>query len=126
MGQFLEKPKIEIGRPGQFMTCGRTVYLSDLAGEIVVPPMETDFASVPSIVPRRLFDPMRHGRWAAVVHDYLCRHHAKSHADRVLADKVFREALLDEQPPMKKWRVNGMYWAVRANTFRMWLMGKWR
>lgn len=125
MGQFLEKPQVELGRPGQFVTCGPTVYLSDIAGEVVVPKgFETDFASIPSAVPRRLFDPMRHGRWAAVVHDYLCRQ-AQTHTDRVQADKVFLEILLEDER-LQRWRARCMYAAVRLNTFRMWLFGKWR
>ena len=124
MGEFIRIPKFSTGRPGHFITDSEGVYDSDRYGRIVVPAdFETDFASIPNLVPRWLFDPMRHARWSALFHDFLCRD-AETYDERVIADHVFYEAMSDEG--VKRWRQVTMFSAVRLNTYRMKLMGKWK
>jgi hypothetical protein len=123
-GTFVQIPKFTIGRQGHFVTDSEAIYDSEKFGRIVVPPnFETDFASIPNWVPRWLFDPMRHARYSAVFHDYLCRT-AESYKERVMADHVFLEAMGVEG--VKRWRRASMFSAVRANTYRMRLMRKWK
>lgn len=123
MGVFIKIPEVDIGGPGEFITKDEAIYQSDKYGLVTIPPrFHTDFASIPEWVPRWLFDPMDHGRRAAIFHDYLCRT-AMSYKERVIADHVFLEAMKDEG---EGWRRYAMFSAVRANTYRMRLMRHWK
>lgn len=93
--------------------------------EITVPKwFDTDFASIPRfakiVIPKL-------GRYnkAAVVHDYLYQHHHLNVDenyvylfDRILADTVFRDAMMDSG--VKPWKYNLMYWAVRLGGWLAW------
>lgn len=148
MPMFLQFPTFDIydeetgtwADPEQWWLDGPLVYQSDLAGEdgkpvlVEVPDKyQTDLASIPRFPPllRTLFLKNGRHRPAAVPHDYLCR---KSYvADyrgpaeafpRRLADRIFLEAM--EHVGVKRWERHLMYWAVRANTERLILLGKAR
>ena len=124
MGKFIQDCNFELGPPGHFITVGNFIYQSDYKGIVTIKEgFKTDFASIPNTIPRWLFDPMRHARRAALPHDYLCRI-AMSHKERVAADHVFYEAMGDEG--VKQWRRVIMFSAVRMNTARMRIMGRWR
>lgn len=124
MGKITKKTSFSIGKPGEFITDSEAVYVSDSYNEVRVPAgFPTDFASIPHWVPRWLFDPMRHARWAALFHDYLCRQ-ANSYKKRVAADHVFLECMTDQK--VKSWRRYTMFSAVRANTYRMRIMRYWK
>lgn len=85
------------------------VYSSDVVGVVIIVPagFTTDFASVPRL-PLIYSLAGDTGHASAVVHDYLCR---TKKLPRVLADKVFREALEVEGVPA--WRRTLMYLGVR-------------
>jgi len=122
MGRFVKKCSFHLGPPGYFITSGDFVYQSFFYGTVTVPDkFKTDFASIPNLVPRWLFDPFRHARLSSLPHDFLCRF-ADNYEDRVKADHVFYEAMGDEG--VKRWRQVTMFAAVRANTWRMKLVGK--
>jgi hypothetical protein len=136
MNEFKSDPTFKIGGSRQFLMQEDLWYHSDRYGLMCVPanpanPFSTDFASIPLTIPKWLLNPIGggwldthgHSRFPAVLHDYLCRT-AKSYKERVIADKIFLEA-------MKATGVNGisrrlMYSAVRLNTERMKLMRKWK
>lgn len=139
MPEFIKIPTFDIydEETGQWAdadkwwTEGEMIYQSDLIGEdgkpvlVVVPDgYETDLASIPKFPPmlRTLF--IRNGkhRIAAVPHDYLCG--LGKEFPRRLADKIFLEAMKLRGVGRLKRRL--MYWAVRANTERMILMGQAR
>lgn len=110
---------------------GEMIYSSDLKGEdgmtvlVVVPNrFSTDLASIPRFPPLLRHWLLKNGkhRPAAVVHDYLCR--LGLQFPRRLADKIFLEAMA--LVGVKRWHRYPMYWAVRANTERMILLGKAR
>lgn len=123
-GRFVKIPKFETGPPGYFITDSEAIYESFKHGEIYVPPkFITDFASIPNIVPRVFFDPMRHARHSALFHDRLCRI-SDSYQTRVFADHIFLEAMHVEG--VKKWRRAAMFGAVRINTYRMKLTREWK
>jgi hypothetical protein len=136
MAEFTTDPLFKVGGPREFLMIENLVFESDRFGRKIVPASPekafgTDFASIPLVVPKWLLNPLggglldRHGRsrLPAVLHDYLCRV-AVSYEDRVIADKVFREAMKSKNVnPMSR---NIMYGAVRGNTERMRIMGKWR
>jgi hypothetical protein len=111
--EFVTIPALHIGRNGQWNLDSELVYESAILNQEVRVPKgyETDLSSIP-----RIFTPLipKNGRHrpAAIVHDYLCREKV---VDRVLADKVFLEAmrLLD----VPRWRRGAMYAAVRILTF---------
>lgn len=124
MGELLQKSKFSLGKPGHFITDSISIYKSDKYGNITVPAdFDTDFASIPNVVPRWLFDPLCHARWPALFHDYLCRE-AESYEERVIADHIFLECMEDVGLP--KWRRYIMFSAVRLNTYRLKIIGKWR
>jgi hypothetical protein len=134
VGTFVQKCKFDLGPPGYFITSGDFIYDSDHITQaisyaddeglmVIKSGFKTDFASIPNITPRWLFDPMRHARLAALPHDFGCRM-AQSYDERVTADHVFYEAMGDEG--VKQWRRVIMFSAVRANTFRMKIMGAWK
>lgn len=124
MGKFVRQCDFKLGRPGHFITTSSFIYVSDIAGPIEIPAgFVTDFASIPNLVPRWLFDPMRHGRLSALPHDYLCRR-ASSYEERTEADMVFYEAMGDEG--VRQWRRVTMYYAVRIASLKMKLVGKWK
>lgn len=124
MGRILKKTTFSLGAPGRFITDSEAIYESDVYGKVVVEKeFSTDFASIPNWIPRWLFDPLRHGRWPALFHDDLCQK-ATTYKERVMADHVFFECMTDVGT--KKWRKLAMFAAVRANTYRMRLMGKWK
>ena len=136
MARFIQVPTFdiydeEIGQwapPDEWWTDGQLIYQSDILdkdGEPILVTVHdrflTDLASIPKFPPglRTLF--IRNGkhRIAAVVHDYLCR---RKSFPRVLADKIFLEAMaLREVGKIKR---TLMYWAVRANTAILKLIGK--
>ena len=114
-----------MGRTGCFSGELKTVYHEDLKmsevlepfwfvrpnGEPVPAPkgMMTDFASTPFGV-RNLFPQFGSHNRAAVIHDFL---YQGEFVPRVLADKVFKEALeAIEQVP--RWKIPIMYWGVRV------------
>jgi len=137
MAKFIKIPTFDIfdeetgewAEPDNWWLDGKLIYQSDLIGKngkpvlVVVPDrFETDLASIPKFPPglRTLF--IRNGkhRIAAVPHDYLCRLGMKF--PRRLADRIFLEAM--ELRGVGKVKRYLMYWAVRANTERMILIGK--
>jgi hypothetical protein len=124
MGTIVKKTTFSLGGPGKFITDSEAIYESDNYGTTTVPSgFSTDFASIPNWVPRWLFDPMRHARWSALFHDYRC-HEATSFEERRIADHIFLECMVDEA--VKPWRRWTMFSAVRLNTERMKIMGKWK
>lgn len=136
MARFTTNPSFKIGGSRKFLMHQNLVYESKRFGLQIVygsleDPFETDFASIPPVIPRWLLDPMGGGlldrkglsRKPAVLHDYKCRT-AVSYEERVEADKMFREAMKAEG--VGRFARNTMYAAVRANTGRMRLMRKWK
>ena len=124
MGEFVQKTAFHLGDPGEFITTDDFIYRSDRAGVVAIGAgFVTDFASIPNVIPRWLFDPMKHARWSALPHDFLCRT-SEDYVERVEADWVFHEAMVDEG--VKRWRRNCMFAAVRTNSFRMKLIGRIR
>lgn len=136
MARFVKVPSFDIydeetgqwADPEDWWLDGELVYRSDLEGEdgelveVIVPDRyETDLASIPRVVRFLIIKNGRH-RPAAVPHDYLCR--LGLEFPRRLADKIFMEAM--KLVGVKRRRRYPMYWAVRANTERMILMGKAR
>ena len=129
MARFISTPPLEIGdKPEQWVLHEECVYQSNLIGDggqavrVIVPKgFVTDLASIPRIFRFLIVKNGRH-RAAAIVHDYLCR--LKLDFSRVLADKIFREAMkVLGVPRFRRW---AMYVAVRTNTARMQLMRKAR
>ena len=117
--------------PEQWWLEGELVYQSDLIGEdgepvlVKVPDrFKTDLASIPRFPPLLRSMLLKNGRHrpAAVPHDFLCR--LGLDFPRRLADKIFLEAM--KFVGVKRWHRYSMYWAVRANTERLILMGKAR
>lgn len=95
----------------EWMLAAPLVFVSELAGRIVVPQgFATDFASVPRL-PLAYWLTGDTAHASAVVHDYLCRewYPACKISWRVAAD-VFREAMRHEGVPA--WRRVLMHWAV--------------
>lgn len=89
------------------------VYISSIAGEIVVPEgFKTDFASVPRIPVAYLLTGDT-ANAAAVVHDYL---YSTKKLPRRIADAVFLEAMAVSGVPW--WRRRMMHLAVRAFGWR--------
>ncbi len=136
MAKFLTDPSFKVGASRHFLMHQDLVYESERYGLRVVEasleyPFETDFASIPLIVPKWLLNPLGGGlmdrkgrsRLPAVLHDDHCRK-ALSHAERVEGDKIFRESM--KASGTGRAAKNIMYGAVRANTERMKIMGKWR
>jgi hypothetical protein len=136
MNRFTTDPSFKIGGSRAFLMHENLVYLSDRYGMQSVlasleDPFETDFASIPLIVPKWLLNPLggglldRYGRsrLPAVLHDDRCRT-AKSYEERVRADKMFLESM--EAQKVGKGARRIMYSAVRANTERMKIMRKWK
>jgi hypothetical protein len=135
MARFITDPSFKVGGERAFLMHEDLGFVSDEYGEQWVratldDPFETDFASIPLIVPKWLLNPLGgglldkhgHSRLPAVLHDYLCRN-ATSFAERVEADKIFREAMKARGVRFGR---HFMYGAVRANTERMRLMRKWK
>ena len=139
MAAFLKFPTFDIydeatglwADPDQWWLDGELVYWSDLLGEdgkrvlVRVPDKyPTDLASIPRFPPllRTLFLKNGRHRPAAVPHDFLCR--LGLEFPRRLADKIFLEAM--ELVGVSRWQRYPMYWAVRANTERLILLGKAR
>jgi len=139
MAKFIEVPTFDIydeatgtwADPEDWWLEGRMVYQSDIIGEsgepiqVIVPDRyETDLSSIPRFPPlfRTLFIKNGRHRPAAVPHDYLCR--LGKEFPRRLADKIFLEAM--KLVGCKRRVRYPMYWAVRANTERMILMGQAR
>ena len=139
MAEFVEVPSFDIydedtgqwAEPENWWLDGRMIYQSDLIGEdgfpvrVVVPDRtSTDLASIPRFPPllRHIFLKNGKHRPAAVPHDWLCR--LGLEFPRRLADRVFLEAMILVGVGRIKRRL--MYWAVRANTERMILIGKAR
>ena len=136
MAKFLTDPSFKIGGSRAFLMHEDLVFSSDKFGLQTVEasnesPFETDFPSIPLLVPKWLLNPLggglldRHGlsRLPAVLHDYHCTN-AKTYAERVLGDKLFLEAM--EAQGVSKTARRLMYSAVRANTERMRIMRKWK
>jgi hypothetical protein len=136
MAQFITDPSFKVGGCREFIMHDDLIYESERFGNFIVQandekPFVTDFASIPLIVPKWLLDPMGGGifdtegnsRLPAVLHDWLCRR-ATNYELRVEADKIFREAM--KSKGVNRISRNIMYGAVRANTERMRLFGKWR
>ena len=139
MPAFLKFPTFDIydeatgkwADPDQWWLDGPLVYWSDLLGEdgkrvlVEVPDKyPTDLASIPRFPPllRTLFLKNGRHRPAAVPHDFLCR--LGLEFPRRLADRIFLEAM--QLVGVKRWKRYPMYWAVRANTERLILLGKAR
>ena len=118
----------EWAEPEHWWLEGALIYQSDLLGEdgepvlVEVPDrFSTDLASIPRFPPFLRGLLLKNGRHrpAAVPHDYLCR--LGMEFPRRLADKIFLEAM--KFVGVKRWHRYPMYWAVRANTERMILIG---
>jgi hypothetical protein len=148
MARFVKVPTFDIydeelgiwADPEHWWLEGEMIYQSDLLGEdgkpvlVTVPDrFPTDLASIPRFPPllRHIFLKNGRHRPAAIPHDFLCRRsyvadfRSPSEAfPRRLADKIFLEAMKLVGVGRSKRRL--MYWAVRANTERLILMGKAR
>ena len=147
MPAFLKFPTFDIydeetgewADPEHWWLDGELVYQSDLPGEDGKPVLveipnkyPTDLASIPRIpLLRTLFLKNGRHRPAAVPHDYLCRRsYVADYEDpleafpRRLADRIFLEAM--KFVGVKRRVRYPMYWAVRANTERLILLGKAR
>ena len=136
MNRFTTDPSFKIGGSRAFLMHEDLIYESDQYGIQIVHaslamPFETDFASIPLVVPKWLLNPLggglldRHGRsrLPAVLHDERCRS-ALSYVERVKADKMFLESMDAQKVGKGARRI--MYSAVRANTERMRIMRKWK
>ncbi|MBU8921770.1 MAG: DUF1353 domain-containing protein [Bacteroidales bacterium] len=122
--RFVNIPPLDIGtKPEQWILTEACIYQSALTPDLIVvrAGFETDLASIPRIARFFIVKNGRH-RAAAIVHDYLCR--LKLDFSRVRADKIFLEAMKLRGVPRIRRRL--MYWAVRANTSRLKLIGKAR
>ena len=128
--RFINIPPLEIGdKPEQWLLHEPCVYQSRLIGDdgtparITVPVgFITDLSSIPRIFRFLIIKNGRH-RAASIPHDFLCRK-PKLDFSRVLADKIFREAMkVSGVPRLRRW---AMYAAVRSNTARLQLIGKAR
>ncbi len=139
MALFIKFPTFDIyneetgewAEPEQWWLEGELVYQSDLLGEdgkpvlVKVPDrFKTDLASIPRFPPllRTIFLKNGRHRPAAIPHDFLCR--LGLDFPRRLADKIFLEAM--KLVGVSRWQRYSMYWAVRANTERLILIGKAR
>jgi hypothetical protein len=132
MAKFINIPPLDIAdKPEQWILTEDCVYLSDYLWpegnpiKVVVPAgFVTDLASIPRFPPLLRFFIIKNGRHraAAIVHDYLCR--LKLDFSRVMADKIFLEAMRLQGVPKMRSRL--MYWAVAINTRRLKLIGKAR
>lgn len=129
MPKFIFIPPLEIGEnPEEWILTANCIYQSDIPGDNGEPVLVdvpkgfvTDLASIPRIARLLIVKNGRH-RAPAIVHDYLCR--LKMEFSRVLADKIFLEAMaLVKVPKLRRWV---MFAAVRLNTARMQLIGKAR
>jgi hypothetical protein len=136
MAMFVTDPSFKIGGSRAFLMHEDLVYMSDQFGDHTIQatldkPFETDFASIPLIVPKWLLNPLgggildRHGRsrLPAVLHDYFCRA-AITYEERVEAHQMFLEAMESELVGKVTRRI--MYTAVRLNTERLRIMRKWK
>ena len=122
MPEFIKFPLLDIydeetglwADPENWWTEGELIYQSDLyLPQIIVPDgFPTDLSSIPRVARFLIIKNGRH-RPAAIVHDYLCREDILP--DRVLADKIFLEAM--ELVGVPKLRRYAMYAAVRGLTF---------
>ena len=124
MAKFINIPPLDIADKNEhWILTEDCIYQSDLTENIVTVPagFVTDLASIPRIFRFLIIKNGRH-RPAAIVHDYLCR--LGLDYSRVLADKIFLEAMKVRKVPRMRRRL--MYWAVSANTLRMKLIGKAR
>lgn len=121
MARFIRIPPLRIGDSGQWILDGECVYESEytLANIRVPEGFETDLASIPKWVPRRIADPAGKSRAPAIVHDWLCR---KKIGPRSRADKIFLEAM--EVTGVPWWRRRLMYRAVTLLTFWLKVQGK--
>ena len=139
MALFIKFPTFDIydeetgkwADPEEWWLSGELVYQSDIIGEdgkkvlVKVPDrFKTDLASIPRFPPflRTLFLKNGRHRPAAVPHDFLCR--LELEFPRRMADAIFLEAM--KLVGVKRWHRYLMYWAVRANTERLILLGKAR
>jgi hypothetical protein len=136
MNRFVTNPSFKIGGRRAFLMHQDLIYESDQYGVQTVhatleQPFETDFASIPLIVPKWLLNPLGgglldregHSRLPAVLHDQRCRI-ATTYQERVFADRLFLEAMEAQGVGRAARRI--MYSAVRSNTERMRLMRKWK
>lgn len=145
MAKFIKVPTFDIydeelgiwAQPEEWWLEGEMIYQSDLLGEDGKPVLveipdryNTDLASIPRMF-RRVFIKNGLHRPCAVPHDFLCRNsYVKDYRDpkeafpRRLADKIFLESM--KLVGVKRRIRYPMYWAVRANTERLILMGKAR
>ena len=148
MAAFLKFPTFDIydeetgkwADKDQWWLDGELVYQSDVIGEdgkpilVTVPDKyPTDLASIPRFPPlfRTLFLKNGKHRPAAVPHDKLCRDsYVDDYEDpleafpRRVGDLIFLEAMA--LVGVSRWKRYPMYWAVRANTERLILLGKAR
>ena len=110
MAAFKEIPSFNLHGASEWILEERLVYVSDLAGAVVCPAgFVTDLASIPRAF-RWAFPQNDRHRLAAVVHDFLVRN-AYSRKERMLADRVFLEAMTVLNVGWKRWP---MFWAVFA------------
>lgn len=110
------EPKSLFGR-ANWQIVASFPYQSSLAGDIITVPCGfiTDFGSVPRFFMMfALFGDVGHE--AATVHDYLCR---RKMLARSVADKIYREALIEMGVPAWRWRA--MYVGVRVGAVLAWL-----
>jgi hypothetical protein len=124
MSQFLTTGDLRIQTQGRWITLAPLHYRSDVfRGDIIVPPeFITDLASVPRAPFAYLITGNR-ARGPAVVHDWLYQH--PDWEDRELADHIFYEACLCDQPELgfdaENAAITRLMWAgVRAGGWWPW------
>ena len=110
---FLNDLKITPLSDGKrWMVLDEFKYYSPLIRECISIPkgFVTDFASIPRLPLTWIVGSPATGKYrrAAVVHDYL---YFKKETDRDICDKVFREAMEEDNTP--SWKKNIVYSAVR-------------
>ena len=129
MARFISIPPLKIGdKSEEWILTENCIYQSDLKGDdgkpvlVTVPDgTVTDLASIPRLFRFLIVKNGKH-RAAAIIHDWLCG--LKLDFSRVLADKIFREAMKERGVPrLRRW---AMYAAVRSNTARMQIIRKAR
>jgi hypothetical protein len=118
MSAFFAKDTEPLGRfvgAIEYELCESLLFVSEIAGDIVVPAgTVTDFASIPRVF-WRILPPWDTHRRAAIVHDFL---YSTQTQPKKVADWVFLEAMQALKVPA--WKAQAMYHAVKWFGFGAW------
>lgn len=115
MHKFFDPLDVRKGPKLKWTLLKHFVFISDYAGQIVVPAgFETDLLSIPK--PFRQHIDMVHGAEAAVIHDFL--YYSQHIKNRKLCDKILLEGLLELN--ISKIKAYIIYFGVRVGGWWGW------